>query len=135
MKIRRFIMDRLDRILSITDFDENSNIVYFKSSKVEEKWYDYDSNNNLIHFKDFTGFEYIQKFDQYNNRIFYSNSYGFEMRYHYDYENDKVYYEDSEGGAWISTIEEANKVNKDDTPPFRYVYKILEEDSDENNII
>lgn len=45
-------------------YDENENLVYFKSSEGAEQWYEYDKRENLIHYKTSSGFE---KWYEYND--------------------------------------------------------------------
>lgn len=48
-------------------YDENDNLVYFKSSDGAEQWYEYDKRDNLIHYKSSSGYEKWYEYDSEDN--------------------------------------------------------------------
>lgn len=50
MKIKRMINKYNN---SISEYDENNNIIHYKNSTGFEEWYEYDENNNRIDKKIF----------------------------------------------------------------------------------
>ena len=44
-------------VLSISEYDNNGNLIHFKDRYGKEEWNEYDSNGNLIHVKDSDGDE------------------------------------------------------------------------------
>ncbi len=74
--------------------NENGDIIYYKSSSSRENikyeyWKKYDENNNIIHYKSVNGFEYWSEYDG-NNEIHCWNNEGDEVWYKQDENNCRV---------------------------------------------
>ena len=52
----------------IREYDNNKNLVYYKSI-IGEFWFEYDENNNIIHHKNTYNNEYWWKYDENNEKI------------------------------------------------------------------
>ena len=61
----------------IKGYDEQGNLIYYKSSNGLEIWFDYDNKGNLIHQKYSNGYEYWYDYDNKGNEIHYKNSEGY----------------------------------------------------------
>lgn len=53
----------------IKKYDDNENIIYFKSSSGYESWWEYDEHNRTTHYKESNGTEAWWEYDRYNCRI------------------------------------------------------------------
>ena len=54
-------------VLSISEYDNNENLIHFKDSDGYEYWKEYDSNGNLIHYKDSDGDEKWYEYTYWKN--------------------------------------------------------------------
>ena len=54
-------------VLSISEYDNNENLIHFKDSDGYEYWKEYDSNGNQIHYKDSSGEEYWHEYTYWKN--------------------------------------------------------------------
>ena len=78
-------------VLSISEYDNNGNLIHFKDSDGYESWKEYDRNGNKIHSKDSDGKEKWYEYDGNGNRIHYKDSSGEEYWHEYTYwKNGKV---------------------------------------------
>ena len=78
-------------VLSISEYDNNGNLIHSKNSNGYEYWKEYDSNGNLIHSKDSDGYESWKEYDSNGNQIHYKDSSGEEYWHEYTYwKNGKV---------------------------------------------
>ena len=78
-------------VLSISEYDNNENLIHFKDSDGYEYWKEYDSNGNLIHYKNSDGKEEWNEYDSNGNQIHYKDNDGEEYWHEYTYwKNGKV---------------------------------------------
>ena len=78
-------------VLSISEYDNNENLIHFKDSDGYEEWGEYDSNGNLIHYKNSDGKEEWNEYDSNGNQIHYKDNDGEEYWHEYTYwKNGKV---------------------------------------------
>ena len=78
-------------VLSISEYDNNGNLIHYKNSNGYEYWKEYDSNGNLIHSKDSDGKEEWNEYDSNGNQIHYKDNDGEEYWHEYTYwKNGKV---------------------------------------------
>ena len=78
-------------VLSISEYDNNGNLIHYKNSNGYEEWGEYDSNGNLIHYKNSDGKEEWNEYDSNGNQIHYKDSDGEEYWHEYTYwKNGKV---------------------------------------------
>ena len=78
-------------VYSISEYDNNGNLIHFKSSDFVEYWKEYDSNGNLIHSKYSYSWEEWSEYDSNGNLIHYKYSDGKERWREYTYwKNGKV---------------------------------------------
>ena len=78
-------------VYSISEYDNNGNLIHFKSSDFVEYWKEYDSNGKLIHSKDSDGDEKWYEYDSNGNQIHYKDNDGEEYWHEYTYwKNGKV---------------------------------------------
>ena len=78
-------------VLSISEYDNNENLIHFKDSNGSEVWYKYDSNGNLIHSQNSHGLEKWYEYDSNGNQIHYKDNDGEEYWHEYTYwKNGKV---------------------------------------------
>ena len=82
---------------SVFEFDEQGNIIHYKTFYDYEAWYEYDAQGNEIHYKNSDGHEIWNEYDAEGNNIHYKNSNGYEERYEYDADGHKIHYKDSDG--------------------------------------
>ena len=54
-------------VLSISEYDNNENLIHYKNSDGKEEWNEYDSNGNQIHYKDSSGEEYWHEYTYWKN--------------------------------------------------------------------
>ena len=84
-------------VYSISEYDNNGNLIHFKSSDFVECWKEYDSNGNLIHSKYSYSWEEWSEYDSNGNLIHYKDSNGDEKWYEYDSNGNKIHYKDNDG--------------------------------------
>lgn len=84
-------------VLSISEYDNNGNLIHYKNSNGYEYWKEYDSNGNLIHSKYSDGYEEWNEYDSNGNLIHSQNSHGLEKWYEYDSNGNLIHYKDSNG--------------------------------------
>ena len=78
-------------VLSISEYDNNGNLIHSKDSNGSEGWYKYDSNGNLIHSQNSHGLEKWYEYDSNGNQIHYKDNDGEEYWHEYTYwKNGKV---------------------------------------------
>ena len=78
-------------VLSISEYDNNGNLIHYKNSDVVEYWKEYDSNGNLIHSKYSYSWEEWSEYDSNGNLIHYKDNDGEEYWHEYTYwKNGKV---------------------------------------------
>ena len=78
-------------VLSISEYDNNGNLIHSKDIYSKEEWNEYDNNGNLIHSKYSNGREVWYEYDSNGNEIHYKNSDGKEEWHEYTYwKNGKV---------------------------------------------
>ena len=84
-------------VLSISEYDNNENLIHFKDSDGYEYWKEYDSNGNEIHSKYSNGEEYWYEYDRNGNKIHSKDSDGYEEWYEYDGNGNEIHSKDSSG--------------------------------------
>ena len=78
-------------VLSISEYDNNGNLIHYKNSNGYEYWKEYDSNGNSIHFKNSNSYEKWYEYNSNGNLIHSKDSNGKEEWYEYTYwKNGKV---------------------------------------------
>ena len=84
-------------VLSISEYDNNENLIHYKNSNGYEYWKEYDSNGNLIHSKDSDGYESWKEYDSNGNLIHSKYSYSWEEWSEYDSNGNLIHFKDSDG--------------------------------------
>ena len=84
-------------VLSISEYDNNGNLIHYKNSDGNEEWKEYDSNGNLIHYKNSNGYEYWKEYDSNGNLIHVKDSNGYEEWGEYDSNGNLIHFKDSDG--------------------------------------
>ena len=74
---------------SVFEFDEQGNIIHYKTFYDYEAWYEYDAQGNEIHYKTSYGAEEWYEYDANGNMIHEKSSGGKEYWYEYEYYKDK----------------------------------------------
>ena len=78
-------------VLSISEYDNNGNLIHSKDIYSKEEWNEYDNNGNLIHSKYSNGREVWYEYDSNGNQIHYKDNDGEEYWHEYTYwKNGKV---------------------------------------------
>lgn len=73
----------------IEEYDERGNLTYFKWKDME-RWSEYDENNNLVHYRSITGSESWYEYDENNNKIYQRSGSGAEFWYKYDENKEEI---------------------------------------------
>jgi hypothetical protein len=82
---------------TLSAYNENDYLVYYKNSNGVETWREYDEHDNCIHAKDSDGFEIWKEYDDNGNCIHSKNSEGLEAWREYDSNGNQIYYKDFYG--------------------------------------
>lgn len=64
--MKKITKNKEGEVLSVEEFDEKGNSVYFKTSAGFEWWKEYDENNRCVHYKDSDG---VEEFYEYYERL------------------------------------------------------------------
>ena len=70
---------------SVDEYDEQGNIIHFKTFYDYESWYEYDAKGNKIHSKYSSGNEGWHEYDADGNKIHSKYSDGSEYWYEYEF--------------------------------------------------
>jgi len=106
IKILRILTkNEYEKFIPVNEYDQNNNVIHYKTSNGFEYWNEYDENNNMIHHKTSDGYEYWKEYDENNNLIYYKNSGNFEEWKEYDENNNMIHYKNSNGISWKIEIE------------------------------
>ena len=84
-------------VYSISEYDNNGNLIHSKNSDFVECWKEYDSNGNLIHSKYSYSCEEWSEYDSNGNLIHYKNSDGKEEWNEYDSNGNLIHFKNSNG--------------------------------------
>ena len=87
-------------VLSISEYDNNGNLIHYKNSDGKEEWNEYDNNGNLIHSKYSTYTDSHDKWNEYDsngNLIHSKYSYGWEEWHEYDNNGNLIHFKNSDG--------------------------------------
>jgi YD repeat-containing protein len=84
-------------LVSITEYDEQGNEVYYEDDEGYWNKREYDDKGNEVYFEDSDGFWYKQEYDSQDHVVYYETRDGYWSKREYDSQGNLVYYEDSGG--------------------------------------
>lgn len=90
---------------SLSEYDENGNLIHSKVFDDGEKWYEYDSKGNRIHRKTSSGIEDFYKYDTKGNRIYFKRNFikinlEYESWSEFDSNGNEIHYNSSVGSDY-----------------------------------
>ena len=102
-------------------YDEKGNVIHHRHANGYEVWWEYDENNNMIHTRNSTGYEYW--YDKKGNLIHYRTSDGYEVWCEYDEKGNMIHYRNSDGDEfWYD--ENGNSIDAPPTPTQEHTMQI-----------